>query len=83
MPNIANFKEPEADAKQKEILAMPADKVPAAWGEFDKYIAETYFPEFVTSYDGVVWGHGSNVNGVSSDLVFGMPTWKNVWLSNQ
>ena len=36
MPNPANFNEPEADAKQKEILDGSADDAPAAWGEFDK-----------------------------------------------
>ena len=45
MPNPANFKEADADAKQKEILdGMPPTTLPAAWGEFDKFIEETYYP---------------------------------------
>jgi len=74
MPNIANFKEADADAKQKEILGMPADKVPAAWGEFDKYIEETYYPAVNTGYSGTAIIRGSKIGGMYNDNVRGMPT---------
>ena len=81
--NYAVFSEEDVDTRIDEILEMDIEEQTAAWDELDKYIAETYFPQFTTTYDGVVWAHGSNVNGDWSDLVFGMPTWKNMWLSNQ
>ncbi len=52
MPNPANFKEADADAKQKEILGMPADEVPAAWGEFDKFIRRPTTRRSCTGYSG-------------------------------
>jgi hypothetical protein len=38
---------------------------------------------FVTSYDGTAWAAGSNVNGNDSDIVFGMPAFKNMWLTQE
>ena len=74
MPNPANFKEADADAKQKEILGLPADDVPAAWGEFDKFIEETYYPAVVTGYSGTAIIRGSKIGGMFNDTVRGMPT---------
>ena len=74
MPNPAMFVEEDADAKQKEILALPAEEVPAAWGEFDKFIEETYYPAVVTGYSGTAIIRGSKVGGFYNDNVRGMPT---------
>ena len=52
MPNPANFKEADADAKQKDILDGSADEAAAGWGEFDKFIEETYYPAVNTGYSG-------------------------------
>ena len=52
-----------------------------AWGELDEYISETYLPLIPITYDGVAQAHGSNVNGHYDDLVLGMPTFKNIWLT--
>jgi peptide/nickel transport system substrate-binding protein len=81
--NYAVFSEEDVDTRIDEIQSMPIEDQPAAWNELDKYIAETYFPQFVTTYDGTVWAAGSNVQGNYSDIVFGMPSFKNVWLANQ
>jgi peptide/nickel transport system substrate-binding protein len=81
MPNQANFKEADADAKQKEILGMDADDVPAAWGEFDKWMEETYYPAVVTGYSGVAFIHGSKVGGMYNDAVRGMPTFADMYIA--
>jgi peptide/nickel transport system substrate-binding protein len=81
MPNIANFKEDDADAKQKEILSMPADEVPAAWGEFDKFIEETYYPAVVTGYSGTAIIRGSKIGGMYNDSVRGMPTLADMYIT--
>jgi len=81
--NYGLFFEEEVDKRIDDILAMPLEEQPAAWNELDKYINDEYFPHFVTSYDGTVWAHGSKVNGAYNDIVLGMPTYKNVWLSQE
>jgi peptide/nickel transport system substrate-binding protein len=81
MPNPSNFKEADADAKQKEILAMPADKVPAAWGEFDKWMQETYYPAVVTGYSGTAMIRGSKIGGMFNDSVRGMPTFADMYIT--
>ena len=81
MPNPANFKEADADAKQKEILDGSADDAPAAWGEFDKFIMETYYPAVVTGYDGVAIIRGSKIGGMYNDAVRGMPTFADMYIT--
>ena len=82
MPNPANFKEADADAKQKEILGMPADEVPAAWGEFDKFIEETYYPAVITGYSGTAIIRGSKIGGMFNDSVRGMPTFADMYITS-
>jgi peptide/nickel transport system substrate-binding protein len=79
--NYALFSEPDVDKRIDDTLALPIDEQAQAWGELDNYIAETYLPVIPISYDGVIAAHGSNVNGHYDDLVLGMPTFRNVWLS--
>ena len=81
MPNPSNFKEADADAKQKEILAMPADDVPGAWGEFDKWMEETYYPAVVTGYSGTAIIRGSKIGGMYNDSVRGMPTFTDMYIT--
>jgi peptide/nickel transport system substrate-binding protein len=81
MPNPANFKEADADAKQKEILGLPADEVPAAWGEFDKFIVETYSPEVNLGYSGTAIIRGSKIGGMENDSVRGMPTFADMYIT--
>ncbi len=45
MPNPANFKEADADAKQKDILDnMTPEEAGPAWGEFDEFIEREVLP---------------------------------------
>ncbi len=81
MPNPSMFVEEEADARQKEILSMDADEVPAAWGEFDKYIMETYYPAVVTGYSGTAIIRGSKIGGMFNDSVRGMPTLSDMYIT--
>jgi peptide/nickel transport system substrate-binding protein len=79
--NYAAFSEPEVDQKIADIQMLPAEEQPAAWNELDKFIAEEYFPLFVLGYGGVAHAHGSKIEGHNIDAVFGMPTWKNIWVN--
>jgi peptide/nickel transport system substrate-binding protein len=79
--NYAAFSEKAVDAKIEEILASPIEDQPAMWNDLDEMIATEYFPMFVTGYYGDAMMRGSNVNGFLNDSVFGMPTWKDIWLT--
>ncbi len=81
MPNLANFNEPDADAKQKEILDGPADEAAAAWGEFDQFIEETYYPAVNLGYAGTAIIRGSKIGGMFNDNVRGMPTLQLMYLT--
>ena len=74
MPNLANFKEDDADAMQKEILDGPADEAAKKWGEFDKFIEEKYYPAVNVGYSGTAIIRGSKIGGMYNDNVRGMPT---------
>ena len=79
--NYALFSEKDIDDRIAQTLALPVDEQADAWGELDEYISETYLPLIPLTYDGVAQAHGSNVNGHFDDLVLGMPTFKNIWLT--
>ncbi len=79
--NYAAFSEKAIDDKISEIQGLPIEEQPAAWNEIDQTIETDFFPVFVTGYSGVAMMHGSKVNNMEDDNVFGQPTWKDVWLS--
>ncbi|MDN5893816.1 MAG: ABC transporter substrate-binding protein [Nocardioides sp.] len=79
--NYSVFSEPEVDDRIKEILQMPLEEQPEAWGDLDETIAKEYLPAIVTSYTGTAQAHGSKVNGHNIDIGYGMPTWKGIWVS--
>ena len=79
--NYAVFSEKAVDDQIGEIQKMPVEDQPAAWNEIDQTIQTEFFPVFVTAYGGVAMMHGSKVNGMEVDNTFGMPTWKDIWLT--
>ena len=79
--NYAVFSEPAVDKRIAEIQELDLKEQPAAWNELDETIQADYFPVFVTSYGGAALMRGSNVNSAFIDPTFGMPTMKDVWLS--
>jgi peptide/nickel transport system substrate-binding protein len=81
MPNISNFKEADADAKQKEILDGSAEDAAKAWGEFDKWMEETYYPAVNLGYSGTAIIRGSKIGGMYNDSVRGMPTLDNMYIT--
>lgn len=79
--NYAAFSEEDVDQRIEDVLMLPVEEQAAAWNELDKYIAEEYFPLFVIGYGGVAQAHGSKIEGHNIDVTFGMPTWKNIWVT--
>ncbi len=79
--NYAVFSEPAVDAKMKAIQKMDINAQPAAWNALDQEITQKYFPMFTTGYGGVAMMHGSKIAGMLDDAVFGMPTWKDIYVT--
>ena len=63
------------------IQKLPMDQQAAAWNDLDKEIAQKFFPLFPTYYTGVAMAHGSRIQGMNDDNTLGMPTWKDMWVS--
>ncbi len=81
--NYAAFDEPEFNKEIDRIQQLPLDEQPAAWNELDQMLQEKWFPVFVTGYGGVAMMRGSKVNNMEVDTLSGMPTWKDMWLSQE
>jgi peptide/nickel transport system substrate-binding protein len=79
--NYSAFSNKQADNKMDAIQKMPLDQQAAAWNALDKQIATKYFPLFTTYYTGIAQAHGSHIMGDNDDNTLGMPTWKDMWIS--
>jgi peptide/nickel transport system substrate-binding protein len=79
--NYSAFSNKSMDSKIDSIQKLPLDQQAAAWNSLDKEIAQKYFPLFATYYTGIAQAHGSKIQGDFDDNTVGMPTWKNIWVS--
>jgi peptide/nickel transport system substrate-binding protein len=79
--NYAAFSNKAADNQMDAIQTLPLEKQADAWNALDKQIATKYFPLFTTYYTGIAQAHGSKINGDNDDNTLGMPTWKDIWVS--
>ncbi len=79
--NYTAFGNKSVDSKMDAIQRLPLEKQAAAWNSLDKQIATKYFPLFPTYYTGIAQAHGSKIQGDNDDNTVGMPTWKNIWIS--
>jgi peptide/nickel transport system substrate-binding protein len=79
--NYSAFGNKSVDSQMDAIQRMPLDQQADAWNALDKQIATKYFPLFTTYYTGIAQAHGSKIQGDSDDNTLGMPTWKNIWVS--
>ncbi len=79
--NYAAFSNKSVDNQMNQIQLMPLAKQPAAWNALDQQIQTKYFPIIVTGYGGVAATRGSKVHNDLNDATFGMPTWKDMWIS--
>ena len=79
--NYAAFGNTSVDNQMNSIQHMPLGQQAGAWNNLDKQIAQKYFPLFTTYYGGIAQAHGSKIQGDFDDNTLGMPTWKNMWIS--
>jgi peptide/nickel transport system substrate-binding protein len=80
-PNLSAFREADADQKQQDILGGKLGDPSQAWGEFDRFIEETYYPAVNLGYAGTAVIRGSDVGGMYSDSVHGMPTFQTMYVT--
>ena len=79
--NYSAFSNKGVDTQMDAIQRMPIGQQAAAWNNLDKQIAQKYFPLFTTYYGGIAQAHGSKIQGDNDDNTLGMPTWKDMWIS--
>jgi peptide/nickel transport system substrate-binding protein len=79
--NYAAFGNKTIDSKMDAIQHQPLAAQAGAWNDLDKQIAQKYFPLFTTYYGGIAQAHGSRIEGDNDDNTLGMPTWKDMWVS--
>jgi peptide/nickel transport system substrate-binding protein len=79
--NYEAFSSKVVDDKIKAVQLLPLSKQPAAWNALDKFIMTKYFPVILTGYGAAAMMTGTKVMNFHDDTVFGMPTWKDMWLS--
>jgi peptide/nickel transport system substrate-binding protein len=78
--NWSAFSSPSVDHQINAIQSLPLAQQPAAWNNLDQHIAQKYFPIFTEYYLGVDMAHGSRIMGMNNDNLYGMPTWKTMWV---
>jgi peptide/nickel transport system substrate-binding protein len=81
--NYSAFSNRSVDSQINAIQTLPLERQAAAWNGLDKTIAQKYFPLFTTWYTGVAQAHGSMIQGDFDDNTSGMPTWKDMWISQK
>ena len=79
--NEAAFNEPSIDKKINDVYNLDASKQPAAWNSLEQEIMTKYLPVVPRYYGGVAETHGSKVHGMNIDNTLGMPTFRDIWLS--
>jgi peptide/nickel transport system substrate-binding protein len=63
------------------VFELPADEQPAAWQALEEEIMNEYLPVIPRYFGGVALSHGSQVQGMNIDNTLGMPTFKDLWLT--
>jgi len=79
--NYSAFSNKGVDSQMDAIQRMPMGQQAAAWNNLDKEVSQKYFPLFTTYYGGIAQAHGSRIQGDFDDNTLGMPTWKDMWVS--
>jgi peptide/nickel transport system substrate-binding protein len=79
--NPGHFWVKAADHRQDHILnTLTGGAENKAWGEFDVWMMQTYYPAVLTGYSGSAFLRGSKIGGMTSDSIKGMPTFQNMFV---
>ncbi|NYE38393.1 peptide/nickel transport system substrate-binding protein [Nocardioides cavernae] len=78
--NTAHFDEPAIDAAMDEIVELPIEAQPAAWGELDERILTDYFPIIPTAHVNRLFAFGEDIGNPSGDGSSGTPNYKDLYV---
>lgn len=78
--NTANFSEPAVDDRIQEILTLPLEEQPDAWGELDSMIMKDYFPIVPTDYRNDLYGFGERIGSPAGLASIGAPYYQNLYV---
>ena len=79
--DLAAARRQGADGIPDQIQLLPISQQPAAWNALEKQIMTKDFPLIPTYYPRVLMAHGDSIKGDNIDNTFGMPTWKDMYVS--
>jgi peptide/nickel transport system substrate-binding protein len=79
--NYSFFSSKQVDQRIREIQDMPPEEATQAASELEQDIMEQYKPVIPVGKGGVAMMHGSRINGMEVDAVYGLPTWRDIWIS--
>ncbi|MGH3504442.1 MAG: ABC transporter substrate-binding protein [Nocardioidaceae bacterium] len=78
--NYSAFSSDKVDSKIDSIERMPLDQQPKAWNKLDRTIQQKHYPLLVLANSASAMMRGSKVHGFANDPIWGMPTWKQMWI---
>ncbi len=81
--NYSQFDEKSVNDEIQEIILLPQEEQADAWGALDERISTDYYPLVNIGFYGGAQLHGSRIQGHFIDETAGMPTWKNIWISEE
>jgi peptide/nickel transport system substrate-binding protein len=79
--NYEAFNEPSVDSQINRIQLLPSDQQASAWNDLEKSLMLKYYPLIPTGYGAVAMAHGSKIMNMFNDPTFGMPVFKDIWVS--
>ena len=79
--NYAAFSNKSVDTQMDAIQTMPLEQQAAAWNASTSRSPRSTSRCSPTYYTGIAQAHGSKIQGDNDDNTLGMPTWKDIWVS--
>ena len=79
--NYSYFSNKQVDQQLRQLQSEPPAQAAEDAQDVEKEIMEKYKPVIPVGKGGVAMMHGSRINGMEVDSVYGLLTWKDVWIS--
>ncbi|NYJ01583.1 peptide/nickel transport system substrate-binding protein [Nocardioides thalensis] len=80
--NTGAFSEDSVNAEIERIQGLPVEEQAEAWGELEQTVMTDFQPVINTGYYQVIFGIGSNVEGLANDTsVGGAPDYRTIYIA--
>ncbi len=80
--NLSRLSDPAVDARIDTVIGSSFDTQPSGWTALDKSIESNQYAAIVLGYPGLAMLHGSQVDGMHVDNIWGMPTWNTLHVTS-